>query len=107
MSSLNRRLDLGQPTAGLVNMRVTGNLMTVIVHIHGEANATYYSFLFATNSGYCPGTPPAGTLNPVTTNSSGVANERETFLVPGGGSYYVLAYSADGSSFLGTTAFTP
>jgi hypothetical protein len=97
-------MDTTQPTAGSVNMHLTGNLLTVILHIHGEANATYYPSLFATNLGFCGTTGP---LNPVTTNSNGVANEKETVLVPGGGSYYVLAYSADLSSFLGTTAVTP
>ena len=97
-------MDTTQPTAGLVNMLLTGNLLTVILHIQGEANATYYPSLFATNLGFCG---EVGPLTPVTTNSSGVANEREILLVPGGGSYYVLAYSGDLSSFLGTPAVAP
>jgi hypothetical protein len=97
-------MDTTQPTAGLVNMQLTGNLLTVIIHIQGEANATYYPSLFATNLGFCGSNGP---LQPLTTNSNGVANERATVLVPGGGSYYVLAYSADFSSFLGTPAVAP
>jgi hypothetical protein len=99
-------MDTTQPTAGLVNMQLTGNLLTVIVHIHGEANATYYPSVWATNNGPCAD-GPVGSLTPVTTNSNGVANEKATVLVPGGGSYYVLAYSGDLSSFLGTPAVAP
>ena len=97
-------MDTTQPTAGFVNMHLTGNLLTVILHIRGEANATYYPSLFATNLGFCG---EVGPLTPVTSNSNGVANETATVLVPGGGRYYVLAYSGDLSSFLGTPAVTP
>jgi hypothetical protein len=101
-------MDTTQPTAGLVNMQLLSlTQLTVIIHIQGEANATYYPSVWATNLGPCA-SQRAGDLNPMTTNSNGVANERATVLVPGGGFYYVLAYSLTApGSFLGTPAVAP
>ena len=104
----NGAMDFTNPTAGLVNMQVTSlTQMTVIIHIQGEANATYYPSVWS-NQYYCPYSGPVATLNPMTTNAAGVANERATVLVPGGGFYYVLAYSLTApGSFLGTPAVAP
>jgi hypothetical protein len=77
--------DLSQ-SAGFVNFHLAGDQLTVIIHLKGQANTTYYPFMEENGCTFVAGLPA------LITNSNGVGNETATVTVTPGTSYFLTLW---------------
>ena len=77
---------LSQPV-GFVNFHLSGDQLTVIIHLKGaQPDTTYNAFMEESGCTFVTGLPS------LTTNSNGVGNETATMTVTPGTSYFLTLY---------------